>query len=190
MTLKIFIEEYNYTINWLVSKLENKNNITAINKSLFYCYSFMKAVINKYTTKNDLLALNYNQLHSLCKEYIANAKKENQASLDFAIISYSLFSLCERLRYYYPKSIPSSFYVCFKNQMSVNFIKTNSIDDGGYVCKPIGILTYRHVNWPVYWDENGSQAYTLHIDKNNITHTFSLDWDWYYNIDNYLDVIA
>jgi hypothetical protein len=189
MKTKVFEDEYNRIIDWLLrsicdgfKNMSEEEGVYAIK----YCYDFKKNLMKKYTKFIDEdasaschcteLMMNFNQLYGFAKNYMINAKKTKHDTAAEAI-----FMICQNLRYEFPKEVA-------KLQNTKTYIRpitaeyaSKHVNSG---IKPVGMLTYRKLNLPVYYDENSSSFWVKISDSFSTT----LEWDWYYNIDSYLDI--
>jgi hypothetical protein len=188
MTYEQFIDEYNQKIDWLVRSIYNcSSNFIEEQKYVYAlkcCYSFKQELLLRYDrrkqeTVNDKLTMNFNQLYGLCKKHIASINDNN------SIASLALFLLCQSLRYYFPKENDKLNKHNYISSISHSFELTHT--DGEI--KPIGKLNYRNLNWPIYYDENSSTYYAITI-RNKKKYVFSIEWDWYYEVDKFVDLFA
>jgi hypothetical protein len=192
MKLKTFEDEYNRTLDWLLRSICDKYGGATEEERVYalkYCYDFKKNLINKYTRFIDEdasaschcteLMMNFSQLYSFARTYIVKAKKEKHNTAAFAI-----FIICQNLRYEFPKEINKLRNInIYVKPVTDKYASKHINDDGD---KPTGMLTYRKINLPVYYDINADDYWVILPGYGSV----NIEWDWYYVVDSYMDSIS
>ena len=159
---------------------------------LFKLYSVNYKSRGKY--KKDCikgLELTSDQLFDITHKYIKECKTSKSR--------YFIFHWWTNLRHYVEGSLPhlcyDSNYIGPATKEEIEFAREHfgKIEDTFRDEKRIHkhtfkdnaqVLTYRDTRYII--DEEWGEAWTL--DKNGKPKSFSLDWDWWYPIDEYLDL--
>ena len=190
-------ELYSYEVRRALKPIEYESS-EDIRNNWFYCLQilnrFEKNLYNKYYNfKTGGFNIRYREWFSLCHKYIRQARKENNHMLgDF------LFSLWNTGCYYFKRhKDPRSYLEVsrpitdeeleFANKYLIPELETLEAKEAYkntiWYSKESRVITYRNINAIV--DDQWEVGHILYKGSHK---QFPTDWDWWYNIDRFLDL--
>ena len=198
MKISDWTNEFHHLVKWT---LRMKNSVYDDLKSNWIScierlYEFDNELSEYLVVKKDKLRykITYEQLFDLTHKYIEQARNNNNST-----IGHFFFVLWCNLKCLFKKDKKNfilcncSKYLRDATQAEIDYANKNLCpnEDKREVYKDVTwydnttqILTYRDINAPI--DSVWGCAHVL--DDNNVVKTFSLDWDWWFPIDEYLDL--
>ena len=161
--------------------------------AILYYYDLSVEMYDQfYDKENKRFNINIDQWNTICRRYIQKARENNERSAgEFISTLWNDFrhqledEAGIRMNLYDPRSFlrpateaeKDKYYDLLSNYSELHKERGINRDE-------METLTYRDIN--AIFDPCFFQA--ILIDENGRKHVFPLDWDWWFNIDQYLDL--
>lgn len=200
MTLNNWRDEYCHIVRWVISRIEAadlfKDNKDDWVECLIYLEKFEKELFEKhYNSKTKKFVIREREWFAICHRYIKKAKKENKRKkADFIFAIWT--DLANSLYFKNHKDPWNAYDLCrkitkeeleFANKYLIPKLDTiaqkRAHKNTVWYDKDSDVLIYRNNKFIL--DNCWREAHILHKGKER---SFSLDWDWWYPIDRYLDL--